>query len=114
MNKPQPALALIDPRIADLSGWLVQAGLESMGRDAMLEGYCLKLVEIGLPLLRFNVTQNAVHPVYGALGFAWRANEGHTRHEYGHVSAAPEAWLASPFHHMLQRTGRVARAYARS
>ncbi|WP_370400920.1 adenylate/guanylate cyclase domain-containing protein [Sulfitobacter sp. JB4-11] len=90
-----------DPRVAELNRWITSAGLSGRPHLEMLEAYCQRLVSIGVPLMRANVTVNALHPVYGNLGFDWHDRQGAARHEYGHTSDVNENWIKSPFYYML-------------
>lgn len=92
---------MADPRLVDLASWIVDAGLLGKPHTELLEAYCLKLVEVGVPLLRAHVTQNALHPVYGAVGFDWEHEQGPVRHEYRHAAEAPDTWFQSPFYFMM-------------
>ncbi len=92
---------MADHRVAELASWIVEAGLLGETHTALLEAYCVKLVDVGVPLMRAHVTQNALHPVYGAVGFDWEHEQGPMRHEYQHAAEAPETWYASPFYFML-------------
>ena len=96
-----PNVLLQDPRVADLTSWLVNAGVLGMQRTAMLEAYCHKLIALNVPLLRCHVTHNAVHPIYGAVGFDWQQDAGPAHHQYAHSNEAPQNWFTSPFYHML-------------
>jgi adenylate cyclase len=93
--------SLTDSAVADLNAWLVRQGVEGTPRARMLEGYCLKLVGLGVPLMRMHVTMSALHPVYGGVGFSWRPDDGPEHLEYAHTQDVPDDWLSSPFYHML-------------
>jgi adenylate cyclase len=90
-----------DPRVGELSAWLIQEGILGHPQIDILEAYCQKLVALGTPLMRAHVTMNALHPVYGGVGFDWLNNEGLVRHEYEHANQSPDVWRVSPFFHML-------------
>jgi adenylate cyclase len=90
-----------DSRVVELSTWLIQAGVLGQPHIAVLETYCQKLVDLGVPLMRAHVTLNAIHPVYGGVGFDWQHSEAPVRHEYRHVGEAPNSWFISPFYYMM-------------
>ncbi|MEM7317710.1 MAG: adenylate/guanylate cyclase domain-containing protein [Pseudomonadota bacterium] len=90
-----------DQKAAELNSWMIRKGVLGLPHIDLLESYCRKLVELGVPLMRSHVTLNALHPVYGGVGFDWQHNEGPVRHEYHHQEQAPDDWLVSPFFHML-------------
>lgn len=91
-----------DDRIIELSTWLIQEGLRGTSRTEMLKNYCHELIRLGVPLFRANITQSALHPVYGAIGFNWQKEEGHEEAEYAHTERVPDNWIASPFYHMIK------------
>ena len=90
-----------DPRVGELTAWLVQEGILGRPHIEILEAYCQKLVALGVPLMRAHVTMNALHPVYGAVGCDWLNSDGPAQHEYEHSVQTPDAWAISPFFHML-------------
>ena len=84
-------------RIVD---WLLQQGLESLSQHELLDGYCEKLVDFGVPLMRLHVAQRAFHPLYGGIGFDWHRKAGVSQERYGHAPA-PQRWMQSPLYFML-------------
>lgn len=60
----------------DLIEWIVTRGLEGAAKEELLDGYCNKLLELGVPLMRFHAAQSALHPVYGGTGFSWYQGRG--------------------------------------
>ena len=98
-----------DSRSADLSSWLVESGLLGMRLTELLETYCSKLVDLGVPLFRVHVTMTAVHPNYGGIGFNWRMDGNAEHREYAHRAEAPEDWQLSPFQYMLTENEYVYR-----
>lgn len=90
-----------DPRIVELSTWLVQEGLLGNPHVDFLDAYCQKLVALDVPLIRAHVTMNALHPVYGGVGFDWLRSDGPIWHQYEHAAQTPDTFQSSPFFHML-------------
>jgi adenylate cyclase len=92
-----------DKIAAPLIAWVTQQGLLGVSREGILRGYCERLVQAGLPLLRFHVAQRAFHPKFGGIGFSWTRAEG-LSHQYFQRQETPiDAWLQSPFYRMLQQ-----------
>ena len=96
-------LATADERIGVLSNWLLHHGLVGTPNLQILEGYCEQLCALGVPLLRFHVTHNALHPVYGAVGFDWKQDTDVVEHAYAHSQETPAVWYDSPFYYMLSQ-----------
>ena len=102
---------------AELSAWLVQAGLSGTSETDIVCGFCDRCVAAGLPLARTVVLIDTLHPVHEGRLFRW--GHGPTDSpmvEYGRtdpeVLAASgsdprdiegaERWRRSPFYRMLQ------------
>lgn len=85
-----------------LADWLVQQGLVGTGQRELLEGYCHKLIELGIPLMRVHVAQRAFHPQFGGIGFDWLRDDGVSQAHYAHTDTPNEHWLNSPMFALLQ------------
>jgi adenylate cyclase len=90
----------------DLNAWLTNEGLEGAPQEELLEGYCQRLVGLGVPLMRLHVAQSAFHPRYGGLGFEWARDAGMSRERYGFTETPAEQWLRSPLYDLLS-SGRM-------
>ena len=86
-----------------LNDWLVQQGMEGATQQELLAGYCDRLVELGVPLMRLHVAQSAFHPKYGGIGLEWHRNTGMTRETYSYSEEPPEQWVRSPFYYMIEK-----------
>ncbi len=90
-----------DDRVA-LYRWLAEGGLAATSADALLAGFCERLVAGGVPLLRGLVTLESLEPTVEAVSFIWRRTaseawrEAHPRFE--DRSFEPEGWLRSPLY----------------
>ncbi|TMV03764.1 adenylate/guanylate cyclase domain-containing protein [Ruegeria sediminis] len=84
--------------------WLLKQGLEGAEQQEILEGYCVRLVEAGVPLVRFHAAQSAFHPTYGGTGYSWYRDQDSEHENYEHRDVPQEQWLASPLYELL-RTG---------
>ncbi|OUS34460.1 guanylate cyclase [Rhodobacterales bacterium 56_14_T64] len=99
-----------DKIAAPMIAWIVEQGLHGVSREGILKGYCERLVQAGLPLLRFHVAQRAFHPKFGGIGFSWTRAEG-LSHQYFQRQETPvDAWLLSPFYRMLQQDNKEFRS----
>ncbi len=89
----------------ELTAWLIRCGLEACEEAEMLGGFCHRLVEAGIPLWRVAIGAKLLHPLLDARGCRWRRGEGCIREDYAReeVSDVNEAWLSSPFYHLLHR-----------
>ena len=87
---------------APLIAWITEQGLQGLSREDILRGYCERLVQAGVPLLRFHLAQRAYHPKFGGIGFSWTSAEGLTHQHFQRQETPIEAWLRSPFYRMLE------------
>src|SRR5258708_8599452 len=102
---------------AELSAWLIKAGLAGQPETDIVDGFCDRCVAAGLPLARGQVFIDTLHPVHEGRLFRWGVGPNESPLvEYGRTSAdalaasnsspediqAAERWRQSPFYTMLQ------------
>lgn len=92
----------LDERASSLIPWMIDQGLRSSGRQDLLNTFCEKLVDLGLPLWRFHLAQRAFHPKFGGIGYSWTRSDGISHEHYERRETPREAWLKSPFYLMLE------------
>ncbi len=85
----------------DLIDWLVTRGLEGADKQELLDGYCNRLVDLGVPLMRFHAAQPALHPVYGGTGYSWYQNKGSNLETFEYSEEPSEVWTQSPLYAIL-------------
>ncbi len=93
----------ISPEANTLISWLIERGLEGAGHEELLEGYCTRLVELGVPLMRFHSAQTALHPTYGGIGYSWYHDEGGHFENYEYTETPSERWVNSPLYILMQQ-----------
>ncbi|KUJ77519.1 adenylate/guanylate cyclase domain-containing protein [Ruegeria profundi] len=93
----------------DLSDWLVERGLEGASKEELLDGYCNKLLDLGVPLMRFHAAQSALHPVYGGTGFSWYQGQGGRTESFEYSDEPIEQWRQSPLYAILNEDIEVIR-----
>jgi adenylate cyclase len=59
-------------KIIDLTVWAVRQGLDGASADILLDGFCQRLVDAGIPLLRAFVGMRTLHPQWAGYGYTWR------------------------------------------
>lgn len=91
--------------VAHFHDWIVTAGLAGEGGGPLIEGYCRRLREAGVPLDRCAVGVDTLHPVLIGSNFIWSAEAGIAQRDYesSEAEAADELWLQSPFHYLAER-----------
>ena len=95
-------------RLADLRGWVTEAGLAGKTETAILDGFCRRAAAAGLPIARAMLVIDTLHPVYEGRVFRWRddAPEGGTQLiEYGPSTEGEVAdtWRRSVFFYMVEQ-----------
>lgn len=62
-------------QIAELTAWLMQAGLEGMPEIDLLAGFCVRCAASGVPVERASAVIEALHPMYERRAFRWDSNQ---------------------------------------
>ena len=90
--------------IADLYIYAVEAGLHGAPAGELFDGYCRRLVEVGVKLLRGHVSMQTLHPQWTGYGYTWmrKLNAVHEQ-QFARVAKPGADWLASPFFHLIER-----------
>jgi adenylate cyclase len=88
--------------IQAISDWLIEQGLLQAPIDTMLAGFCDRLFEAGVPLLRANVSTRTMHPLIDSISHVWRRggkvdSRTNTYEEQNH-----ERWLHSPLRTIVE------------
>ncbi len=97
MTKPESPTA----KSHNLIDWLVARGLEGADKEELLDGYCNRLVDLGVPLMRFHAAQPALHPVYGGTGYSWYQDRGGDFQTFEYSEEPSEVWTKSPLYVIL-------------
>ncbi len=95
---------------SDIAAWIVSAGLRGEPEKELVKGLCEHLVNAGVPLLRCQIGQRTLHPVFGAHMFLWTSDEEVIRQtDWGRAEVeSGEGWKQDPFYYMLDtRTPRL-------
>jgi adenylate cyclase len=96
---------MTEAEIAKLATWLAKAGLEGRSETALVEGFCIRAVAGGLPLVRTIAFVDTLHPIHEGRAFRWERDKPEaTLTEYGRTTEGGEAaerWRASVFFSML-------------
>jgi len=89
-------------RDASITGWLVESGLAGLGVGELFDGFCRRLTESGFPLARGYLSFATLHPLLWATGLTWERGRLTEAIELPYGFERREAWLESPFRHMLE------------
>ncbi len=90
--------------IADLYLWTMAAGLRGATAAELFDGYCRRLVEVGVALTRGYVSTQTLHPQWMGYGYLWtRQLNAVQESQYPRADAPRSAWLESPFLPLIER-----------
>jgi adenylate cyclase len=93
--------------------WLTEAGLAGKSETALLDGFCQRALDAGLPIARAAIIIDTLHPVHEGRAFFWHreAGQGPALVEYGPTTEgeAAENWHHSVFFHLLESGGSLFR-----
>src|SRR5579863_1900010 len=90
--------------IAELYVWTMEAGLHGATAAELFDGYCRRLVEAGVALLRGYVSTQTLHPQWSGYGYTWARRLNAVREQqFPRVETQSSAWLQSPFAHLIER-----------
>src|SRR5215469_6107620 len=99
---------------SELRTWLTEAALAGKSETALLDGFCRRARDAGLPIVRAAIIIDTLHPVHEGRAFLWRREAGRAQTElieYGptHEGEAAENWQRSVFFHLLETGGSLFR-----
>ena len=97
-----------------LIDWLVSRGLEGADNEELLDGYCNRLLDLGVPLMRFHAAQSALHPVYGGTGYSWYLGRGGDFQTFEYSESPSEVWRNIPLYAILNEALDIIRERLRS
>ena len=94
-----------DRNIIGIAQWVVAEALRGTDSAYLLDGFCARLIEAGLPLMRGNITQRTLHPVFQAFSIHWYEGQGVDRSSWErNVERAGENFKLSPYYHLMKES----------
>jgi adenylate cyclase len=93
-----------DDCVAELARWLITEARLSLAPLELIDRFCHKLVEFGVPLWRLRAGQRLANPLASAWGVIW-TRDGSDTHEYvvARTMLSTGAYYGSPFQHVVER-----------
>jgi adenylate cyclase len=85
-----------------LHAWLIDRGLAGVPVPALLEGFCERAVDAGLPLARGYLSAATLHPLIWASGFRWKRHGPIEAVDIAYGFENQSEWVSSPFRHMIE------------
>ncbi|HEX5319383.1 MAG TPA: adenylate/guanylate cyclase domain-containing protein [Stellaceae bacterium] len=99
--------------LSAIADWVTKAGLAGKSEAELLDGFCRRAQNAGLPVARGAVIVDTLHPIHEGRAFRWSrdAAGGPETIEYGPTTegAAAANWQASALYRLLQTGGSVLR-----
>ena len=68
-----------DRQILELTEWVAESGLAGLSETELIDGFCRRLVENGVPLTRMAGIIDTLHPVLEARTFHWHRKKNETQ-----------------------------------
>jgi adenylate cyclase len=92
-----------DERIEEVARWLIGPARLNLPPTALVDGFCRRLLEQGVPLWRLRAGQAIANPLASAWGVIW-TREGARSHEYTVPATmlGTAAYFGSPFEHVTR------------
>lgn len=93
-----------NPEMQQLETWLMRAGLRGEPVENLLAGFCRRLQAEGIGVARGHIALAALHPLIRARSFTWEQELSAVDNEampHRAPNEESQAWLDSPFRHML-------------
>jgi adenylate cyclase len=99
---------------AEISAWVIEAGLAGIPETDLLRGFCERAVASGLPVARAMVGIDTLHPIHEGRIFRWYRDRTDVSpvSEYGRTGASSgteEAWRRSPYYRLIETGGSLLR-----
>ncbi|HML11020.1 MAG TPA: hypothetical protein VK432_09170, partial [Stellaceae bacterium] len=99
--------------LSAIADWVVAAGLAGESEGALLDGFCRRALDAGLPIARAGVIIDTLHPIHEGRAFRWRRDASGSTEliEYGPTEGeAAASWRASAIYHLWKSGGSLFRA----
>jgi adenylate cyclase len=89
---------------AEIARWLIGAGRLTSAPVELIDGFCRRLLALGVPLWRLRAGQRLANPLASAWGVIWIRDVSDT-HEYliPRITLSTGAYYGSPFQYVIER-----------
>src|SRR5215831_21221695 len=96
-----PVLSL-SPNLVPLHAWLIEAGTSDLAPEALLDGFCGRLVAAGVPIARGFLSIAGLHPLRRAYSLTWQDGRIVDVQDFAHAAMDTRLWQESPFRLMME------------
>ena len=101
VETPHRPATITPDAIQAITDWLIEEGLAGTSFEAILAGFCERLMDVGVPLQRCMIGMRTLHPSVDAVTFIWRRGRDVISTAFGVDQDGDQDWRASPLRHML-------------
>jgi len=89
-------------RVVELHVWAVRQGLLGTVAPELFDGFCRRLILVGVPLWRASAAMRTLHPQWGGYSYTWRRELNAIEpSQFERGSEQSQNWLTSPFAHLI-------------
>lgn len=90
--------------LIDVNRWTIDEGLRGASACDLFAGFCGRLLDHGVPLLRGYAALETLHPQWWGFGFTWQRDLDFIKAaQFGHEHATTTSWTGGVFHHLAKR-----------
>jgi adenylate cyclase len=90
--------------IDNVTDWLMGEALGEPNIEHLVEGTAARVDAAGIPIQRFHISFNMLHPLYSGMGLTWRRGKELEVARFERTTGPDNpAWTNSPLNHMIQR-----------
>ncbi|HEY7607797.1 MAG TPA: adenylate/guanylate cyclase domain-containing protein [Alphaproteobacteria bacterium] len=90
--------------IDNVTDWLMGEALGEPAIEHLVEGTAARVDAAGIPIHRFHISFNMLHPLYSGMGLTWRRGKTLEVARFERTTGPDNpAWTNSPLNHMIQR-----------
>lgn len=92
-----------EDKISAISDWVIEAGLGGLPETEIIDGLGRRLNDAGIALMRLQVAQRVLHPVFAGVGFRWFRGRAAEQADWVRDDGDPAEGLDdSPFGHLFR------------
>jgi adenylate cyclase len=97
--------AMGDGAERELTRWLLRHGLTDDSEQALIEGFCARLLAKGVRLVRAGFATELLHPLFESRAYFWRRGQPIERQDMSREAMGEDSdeWLKSPFRHIIEQ-----------
>src|SRR5690349_18517203 len=90
-----------DAALRDVGAWIVEAGLAEMRVEELVDGAVRRLVGLGVPVHRMQISFRILHPLFDGASITWTEEGGVALTHAAGGDSPGSSFRTSPFYFML-------------